>query len=196
MLRGDGLLPSSISLTLCWGFLLIEALLLVEINVGLLKRRKTRMDDEIDLEVISIRTMAQETLGELGGTIATLAYVFLGYTSMIAYASKSGEIIYHLINVPESVSGVFFTMLFASLVSVGGTRTTDQVNQVLTVSMIGLLVSIEVLAIVFGGWTGFEGNGDWTKVPATIPVMIFSLVYHDLAPGKYFNSTPPSPTPN
>ncbi|KAI3799726.1 hypothetical protein L1987_35025 [Smallanthus sonchifolius] len=28
-----GLLPSSISLTLCWGFLLIEALLLVEINV-------------------------------------------------------------------------------------------------------------------------------------------------------------------
>ncbi|GKB19744.1 tryptophan/tyrosine permease [Tanacetum coccineum] len=177
-----GLLPSSISLTLCWGFLLIEALLLVEINVGLLKRKQKRMDDEIDLEVISIRTMAQETLGELGGTIATLTYVFLGYTSMIAYASKSGEIIYHLINVPESVSGVFFTMLFASLVSVGGTRTTDQVNQVLTVSMIGLLVSIEVLAIVFGGWTGFEGNGDWTKVPATIPVMIFSLVYHDLAP--------------
>nr|GEX29979.1 tryptophan/tyrosine permease [Tanacetum cinerariifolium] len=139
-----GLLPSSISLTLCWGFLLIEALLLVEINVGLLKRKKKRMDDESDLEVISIRTMAQETLGELGG--------------------------------------VFFTMLFASLVSVGGTRTTDQVNQVLTVSMIGLLVTIEVLAIVFGGWTGFEGNGDWTKVPATIPVMIFSLVYHDLAP--------------
>ncbi|PWA90569.1 tryptophan/tyrosine permease [Artemisia annua] len=177
-----GLLPSSISLTLCWGFLLIEALLLVEINVGLLKRKKKIMDNEIDLEVISIRTMAQETLGELGGTIATLTYVFLGYTSMIAYASKSGEIIYHLINIPESVSGVFFTMLFASLVSVGGTRTTDQVNQVLTVSMIGLLVSIEVLAIVFGGWSGFEGAGDWTKVPATIPVMIFSLVYHDLAP--------------
>lgn len=42
------------------------------------------MDNEIELEVISIRTMAQETLGELGGTIATLTYLFLGYTSMIA----------------------------------------------------------------------------------------------------------------
>lgn len=137
----QGLLPSSISLTLCWGFLLIEAFLLVEINVGLLKRKKKIMDNEIELEVISIRTMAQETLGELGGTIATLTYVFLGYTSMIAYASKSGEILYHLINIPESVSGVFFTMLFACLVSVGGTRTTDQVNQVLTVSMIGIAYS-------------------------------------------------------
>uniref|UniRef100_UPI001CB93E48 tyrosine-specific transport protein-like n=1 Tax=Erigeron canadensis TaxID=72917 RepID=UPI001CB93E48 len=177
-----GLLPSSISLTLCWGFLLIEALLLVEINVGLLKKKKTRVVNENELEVISIRTMAQETLGELGGTLATLTYVFLGYTSMIAYVSKSGEILYHLINIPESVSGVFFTMLFAILISVGGTRTTDQVNQVLTVSMIGLLVAIEVLAIMFGGWSGFQGNGDWTKVPGTIPVMIFSLVYHDLAP--------------
>ncbi|KAK1409588.1 hypothetical protein QVD17_36115 [Tagetes erecta] len=177
-----GMLPSSISLTLCWGFLLIEALLLVEINVGLLKQRKNRVGNENELEVISIRTMAQETLGEIGGTVATLTYVFLGYTSVIAYASKSGEILDHLINVPESVSGCFFTLLFAILVSIGGTRTTDQVNQLLTVVMIGLLVAIEVLGIVVGGWSGFEGNGDWTKVPASIPVMIFSLVYHDLAP--------------
>ncbi|KAI7732293.1 hypothetical protein M8C21_028006, partial [Ambrosia artemisiifolia] len=46
----------------------------------------------------------------------------------------------------------------------------------------GLLVAIEVLAILLGGWSGFEGNGDWTIVPASVPVMIFSLVYHDLAP--------------
>lgn len=49
---------------------------------------------------------------------------------------------------------------------------------------IGLLVAIEVLAVVFGGWSGLEGGGDWGKVPPTIPVIIFSLVYHDLAPGK------------
>ncbi|KAK9061254.1 hypothetical protein SSX86_018434 [Deinandra increscens subsp. villosa] len=178
-----GLVPSSVSLILCWGFLLIEALLLVEINVGLLNKKKNRVDDEEDeLEVISIRTMAQETLGEFGGTLASLTYVFLGYTSIIAYASKSGEIIYRLINIPEPVSACFFTVIFAVLVSVGGTRTTDQVNQVLTVSMIGLLVAIEVLGIVLGGWSGLDSNGDWTKVPASIPVMIFSLVYHDLAP--------------
>lgn len=119
---------------------MIEALLLVEINVGLLKKKKNVVKNENELEVISIRTMAQETLGELGGTIATLTYVFLGYTSMIAYASKSGEILHHLVRIPESVSGVFFTMLFAILISIGGTRTTDQVNQVLTISMIGILI--------------------------------------------------------
>lgn len=29
-----------------------------------------------------------------------------------------------------------------------------------------------------------EGGGDWGKVPSTIPVIIFSLVYHDVIPGK------------
>ncbi|KAE9465310.1 hypothetical protein C3L33_02779, partial [Rhododendron williamsianum] len=182
--NAQGLLPSSITMTICWAFLVIEALLLVEINVGLLRKKKrTVLEEEDDqLEVISLRTMAQETLGEWGGTLATVTYVFLGYTSLVAYSSKSGEIIYHLINLPESFSGFFFTVLFTVLISVGGTRATDRVNQWLTLSMIGLLVAIEVLAVVFGGWSGLEGGGDWGKVPPTIPVIIFSLVYHDLAP--------------
>ncbi|KAL0340759.1 UNVERIFIED_CONTAM: hypothetical protein Sradi_4592700 [Sesamum radiatum] len=160
------------------------ALLLVEINVGLLRKKKTKAeDDDNEFEVISIRTMAEETLGEWGGALATVTYVFLGYTSMIAYSSKSGEILHRLTDFPESISGVVFTALFAILISVGGTRATDQVNQWLTVSMIGLLAAIEVLAVLFGGWSGFEGSGgDWGKVPATLPVMIFALVYHDLAP--------------
>ncbi|GFY84550.1 hypothetical protein Acr_03g0013240 [Actinidia rufa] len=82
--------------------------------------------------------MAQETLGEWGGTLATVTYVFLGYTSMVAYSAKSGEILYHLVHLPESVSGFFFTILFTVLISVGGTQATDQVNQWLTASMIVL----------------------------------------------------------
>ncbi|XP_059457368.1 uncharacterized protein LOC132187172 isoform X3 [Corylus avellana] len=178
-----GVVPSSISLVICWAFLLIEALLLVEVNVALRRKKgKREEEEEKELEVISIRTMAQETLGEWGGTLATATYVFLGYTSMIAYSSKSGDILFHLINLPASVSGCFFTALFTMLISIGGTRATDQVNQWLTTSMLGLLLAIEVLAVVYGGWSGLGEGGDWGKVPATIPVMIFSLVYHDLAP--------------
>ncbi|KAM5556041.1 tyrosine-specific transport protein [Rosa sericea] len=176
-----GFIPSSISMVICWGFLLIEALLLIEINVSM-RRRKGKDDKENELEIISIRTMAQETLGDWGGTLASLVYIFLGYTSVIAYSSKSGEILFHLINLPAPVSGIFFTSVFTLLISIGGTQATDQVNQLLTASMIGLLVAIEVLAVVFGGWSGLQGSGDWGKVPATIPVIIFSLVYHDLAP--------------
>nr|GMC77253.1 Tyrosine-specific transport protein [Ipomoea batatas] len=177
-----GLVPSSVAMTMCWAFLLIEALILVEVNVGLLKRKKSRREGD-ELEVISTRTMAQETLGEWGGVLANLTYVFLGYTSMVAYAAKSGEILCSLINLPESVCGIVFTAAFAVLISVGGTKATDQVNQWLTASMIGLLVAIEILAAVFGGWSGVEGSGgNWERVPAAIPVLIFSLVYHDLAP--------------
>ncbi|KAK7824813.1 tyrosine-specific transport protein [Quercus suber] len=176
-----GLVPSSITMIICWAFLLIEALLLVEVNVAL-RKKKRKNEEEDELEVISIRTMAQETLGEWGGTLATVTYVFLGYTSMIAYSSKSGDILFHLINLPASISGIFFTSVFTMLISIGGTRATDQVNQWLTTSMIGLLLAIEVLAVVSGGWAGLGGSGNWGKVPATIPVIIFSLVYHDLAP--------------
>lgn len=120
----------------CWGFLLIEALLLVEIDVKL-RQKKGKSEDEDELEVISIRTMAQETLGDWGGTLATITYVFLGYTSMVAYSSKSGEILFHLINFPKSASGCIFTAFFTLLILIGGTQTTDRVNQWLTAAMIG-----------------------------------------------------------
>ncbi|XP_042952302.1 tyrosine-specific transport protein 2-like isoform X3 [Carya illinoinensis] len=137
-----GLVPSSISMIICWAFLLIEALVLVEVNVAL-RRKKKKKEEGKELEVISFRTMAQETLGDWG---------------------------------------FFFTVIFTMLISIGGTRVTDQVNQWLTTSMIGLLLAIEVLAVIYGGWSKLEGSGNWGKVPATIPVIIFSLVYHDLAP--------------
>ncbi|KAK6144823.1 hypothetical protein DH2020_021643 [Rehmannia glutinosa] len=142
-----GLLPSSISMTMCWAFLLIEALLLVEINVGFEKKKKKikiKVEDNDALEeVISIRTMAEETLGEWGGALASVIYVFLGYTSVIAYCSKSGEILHRLTEFPESISGVFFAFFFTVLISIGGTRATDQVNQWLTVSMIVLCAYLD-----------------------------------------------------
>lgn len=123
-------------MVICWAFLLIEALILIEINVNL-RRKKRNREEENELEVISIRTMAQETLGEWGGTLAAIFYVFLGYTSIVAYSSKSGEILFHLVNIPEPISGFLFTAFFTLLISIGGTRATDKVNQWLTASMIG-----------------------------------------------------------
>lgn len=115
---------------------MIEALLLVEINVNLMRKlRRREMGEELD--VISIRTMAQETLGEWGGTFATLTYVFLGYSSMVAYCSKSGEILFHSIDLPEPLLNFLFTLAFATLIAAGGTWATDRVNQWLTTSMIG-----------------------------------------------------------
>uniref|UniRef100_A0ACD5XE47 Uncharacterized protein n=1 Tax=Avena sativa TaxID=4498 RepID=A0ACD5XE47_AVESA len=181
-----GFVPSAVCMVTCWAFLVTEALLLAEINVHL--RRKQKKDGDGNggggaLEVISLKSMAQETLGEWGGNLAATAYLFLSYTSMVAYTSKSGEVLSRVIgSVPEPVSGGAFTAAVALLIAGGGTGVTAQVNQLLTFFMIGLLLTIEVSAVALGGGLGLPANTHWEQVPATLPVIIFTLVYHDIAP--------------
>lgn len=141
----------------CWAFLVAEALLIAEINVHLRRRRSKdvgygRGGDQDDLEVISVKSMAQETLGTWGGHVATVAYLFLSYTSMVAYASKSGEVLSRLVpaGVPEPVSGGIFTAALALLVAGGGTGVTDRVNQLLTFVMIGKYLLLAISLYVSG----------------------------------------------
>ena len=140
----QGFIPSAACMVTCWAFLVAEALLIAEINVHLRRRRERDASHsgggggELDLEVISMKSMAQETLGAWGGHLATAAYLFLSYTSMVAYASKSGEVLSRLVaGVPEPVSGAAFTAALALLVAGGGPGVTDRVNQLLTLAMIG-----------------------------------------------------------
>ncbi|CAD6202938.1 unnamed protein product [Miscanthus lutarioriparius] len=184
-----GFVPSAACMVTCWAFLVAEALLIAEINVHLRRRRRNkdggnhRRGELVDLEVISVKSMAQETLGEWGGHLATATYLFLSYTSMVAYASKSGEVLSRLVpGVPEPVSGAAFTAALAMLVAGGGTAVTDRVNQLLTFVMIGLLLMIEVSAVALGGGLSLPANANWEQVPAALPVIIFTLVFHDIAP--------------
>jgi tyrosine-specific transport protein len=140
----QGFIPSAACMVTCWAFLVAEALLIAEINVHLRRRRDKDVSHGggggggLDLEVISVKSMAQETLGAWGGHLAAAAYLFLAYTSMVAYASKSGEVLSRLVaGVPEPVSGAAFTAALALLVAGGGTGVTDRVNQVLTFAMTG-----------------------------------------------------------
>ncbi|KAG0551889.1 hypothetical protein BDA96_01G462100 [Sorghum bicolor] len=186
----QGFVPSAACMVTCWAFLVAEALLIAEINVHLRRRRRNkdgggnrRGELELDLEVISVKSMAQETLGEWGGHLATATYLFLSYTSMVAYASKSGEVLSRLVpGVPEPFSGAAFTAALAMLIAGGGTAVTDRVNQLLTFVMIGLLLTIEVSAVALGGGLSLPANANWEQVPAALPVIIFTLVFHDIAP--------------
>ncbi|TVU47704.1 hypothetical protein EJB05_07311 [Eragrostis curvula] len=177
-----GFVPSAACMVTCWAFLVAEALLLVEINVYLRRRKNKDDGGGGDLEVISVKSMAEETLGAWGGNVATVTYLFLSYTSMVAYASKSGEVLSRLIDVPEPVSGGAFTAALALLIAAGGTGVTDRVNQLVTFVMIGLLLTIEVSAVAFGGGLSLPANSNWEQVPAALPVIIFTLVFHDIAP--------------
>ncbi|CAN6290005.1 unnamed protein product [Urochloa humidicola] len=46
----------------------------------------------------------------------------------------------------------------------------------------GLLLTIEVSAVALGGGLSLPANANWEQVPAALPVIIFTLVFHDIAP--------------
>lgn len=61
-------------------------------------------------------------------------------------------------------------------------RNSHHVDNDLSVAT-GLLLTIEVSAVAFGGGLSLPTNSNWEQVPASLPVIIFTLVFHDMAPG-------------
>eukprot|EP01018_Ginkgo_biloba_P031142 Gb_23413 [translate_table: standard] len=176
-----GFIPSAVSMVVCWGFLVLEALLLAEVNVALRRRCETSHVRKGNSEVISLHTMAEQTLGRGGGVFAALNYIFLAYTTMVSYIAKSGDVLSCLAHLPTSITGPLFTCIFSILVLIGGTKFTDKMNQLLTASLMGLFLLIVAVTTLLGEWTGLD-HMNWDMVPQTIPVILFSLVYHDLIP--------------
>jgi len=114
-----------------------EALLLAEVNVYLLNKRDTNHGQKGKSEVISLCSMAEQTLGKWGGILSTISYILLTYTVMVAYVAKSGEVLSFLVNMPAPIAGPLFMCIFGILVFAGGTKVTDKVNQSLTTCLMG-----------------------------------------------------------
>lgn len=176
-----GFIPTAVSMIICWGFLVFEALLLAEVNVFLLKQRDTSHAQKGKSEVISLCSMAEQTLGKWGGILSRIGYILLTYTILVAYVAKSGEVLSFLVNMPAPIAGILFMCIFGILVFVGGANVTDKVNQLLTACLMGLFFLILALTPLLGSWSGLN-HMNWDMVPNTIPVILFSLVYHDLTP--------------
>ena len=149
----------------------MEALLLAEVNVGLVNRQKElkaarpsscNKQDNLGSDVLSLRSMAMETLGPVGGTLATFVYVMLSYTLLVAYVAKAGDILsidamqslfpvgdwlpaggpagVHLPSLPEVspwAAGGLFSCLLGGTVYAGSTHQTDMLNRGLTAALLG-----------------------------------------------------------
>ena len=131
----QGFLPSATLMIVSWAFLVLEALLLAEVNVELMKRR--RLGETLHSEVLSLRTMADQTMGSNGGIFTAVTYLFLTYTLLVAYIAKSGEVLSLMLKIPMPLAAALFTFGFGGLLCIGGSKVADSVNQVLTVSLIG-----------------------------------------------------------
>jgi tyrosine-specific transport protein len=121
---------------LSWGFLLLEALLLAEVNVALMMRQR-QTGEKLHSEVLSLRTMAEQTLGPLGGAFTTITYLMLSYTLLVAYIAKSGEMLSLMFNLPISFGAAVFTFALGGIICFGGNHTVDDINQALTTLLVG-----------------------------------------------------------
>ena len=168
--------------------------------------------DEIDFEVedsseedaiVTLREMAKETLGERGGHFVSAAYLALSYSLMVAYISKAGELVSSALDplllssdvasaaasstaVPVISPGTGAALFTAAmgLTLFGGTAAVDGANKAMTFS---LLLAYAVIVAVGGAQADWgllteSGASDWGAAPAAIPVILLSLVYHDLVP--------------
>jgi tyrosine-specific transport protein len=168
-----GFFPSVAMFFLCWLFMVITGLLLLEVNLWYGGG-------------ISIITMAGKTLGNPGKIVSWLVFLFLFYSLMVAYVAASGSLVTDFIaeitghHWHHGFGALLFSLLFGFLLYLG-TGAVDWFNRCL---MFGLIISYVSLIIVGTSHvnTDLLKHQDWTAATMVIPVLIISFGFHNLVP--------------
>lgn len=169
----SGLYPALSIFLFCWIFMTITALLLLEVNLSFSKN-------------INFMSMAEKFLGQWGKIVCWITYLFLFYTTLVAYIDASGSITQQFLknkfsfHVEYWQSSLFFTVSFGFFVYLG-TVFVDKLNRLF---MLGLILTY-FFVIGFGAPeinTEHFGHQMWGYSILAIPVTITSFGYHNIIP--------------
>ena len=153
-----------------------------------------------NMNMTTLRAMAERTLGKNVGRLTTTIYLSLSYCLLVAYLSKVAEMFSFVTDGAVNADLVVVEFVAASLAlfSFGGQKATDTLNQWLTFSLVGSFISI----LGIGIWTELSSGrqidslihvsgAELMHLPPALPIMFLSLVYHDLIPFicSYLNGT-------
>ena len=180
-----GILPASGALIGVWILLVCDALLLAEVNVGIMRER-----DEDRLThgrghspvVISLSDMAERTLGTEGKVFASALYSFMSLTVLVAYISKGAEILDGALEIGPSLAAVMFTAGLGGTICLGGSKVADKLNQMLTYGSLIAFAAFVGSGAFYADWSHANWMGSTDAVPSTIPIIFLTLAYHDLIP--------------
>ena len=180
-----GILPASGALIGVWILLVCDALLLAEVNVGIMRER-----DEDRLThgrghspvVISLSDMAERTLGHEGKVFTSALYSFMSLTVLVAYISKGAEILDGALDIGPSLAAVMFTAGLGGTICFGGSKVADKLNQMLTYGSLIAFAAFVGSGAFYADWSHANWMGSTDAVPSTIPIIFLTLVYHDLIP--------------
>ncbi|KAK3259491.1 hypothetical protein CYMTET_31514 [Cymbomonas tetramitiformis] len=171
--QASGFVASSSTLVACWLYMVVTGLLLAEVNLCTLC--------ELGSGGVSLTSMAQRTLGDLGTNVSVATYLLLHYTLLVAYISKAGGLVAEIADLPLPLSLIFFTVGVGGVVYVTTPRQLNRINSGL---VIGVLVSFFSLLLCAGANVDLQTLqvAHWEAVPKTIPIVSLAFVYHNVVP--------------
>lgn len=170
-----GFLPSTLTMIICWLFMTVTGLLILEANLWM----------EEGTHVI---TMVSRLLGPVGKVVAWIIYLFVCYASLVAYTAAGGELTSTVI---ENVVGVSYgktvsCLIFAvvlGLVLYLGHRLVGRIN---TILFTGMLVAYFVLVGIGSGEVDVQLllRSKWSISAAlvSIPMLLTSFSYQYIVP--------------
>ena len=169
----SGFLPAFIITTCAYLFMMITGLLLVEANLWM-------------EEGVHYNTMAYKLLGKVGKHVTTILYLFMGYGSLIAYASGGSILIQGLIERGFSFdllrweACLVFGVVFGLCLGLGA-RILGRINTILVSGMI-----VAYVLIVFLGVPGIDftliSRSEWAPAPLAIPLLLATFSYQMILP--------------
>lgn len=135
----SGFFPSLVVMVLCWMAMTATALLLLEVSLWM-------------EEGVHIITMTSRLLGQSGKIVAWCLYLFICYSSLVAYTSGGGGQFAHAISsyfhltISKEVGCILFIIIFGIIVDLG-TQIVGRVNTILFTAMIAAYFALVGMGI-------------------------------------------------
>lgn len=175
----SGFIPSGFAFLVCWFFMTISALLLLEVNL--------RFSGDKDLI-----SMTHLTFGIFGKTIAWIVYLLFLYTLIVAYLTGSSAWVLKTLekfdlNVSPNVVMMSLIFIFGLIVFYG-TVVVEHMNRYL---MYGLILTYVMLIVSASPSVEMAklSQIDLTHLPPTLPLIITAFGFAPIIPSltQYLN---------
>lgn len=163
-----GFINSIILLSILWAYMVIAALIMVEISQG---------------KGNSIATLAQKHLGPWAKHLAGVSLLVLFWSLLAAYISGGSSILHQKLGGSSALISFLYTLVFGICVA-ACTKMVDYTNRILFIIKI-ILFSFMIFALVpfiKSSYLGFSKLNTTLTIPQAIPIFFTSFGFHGSLP--------------
>lgn len=173
----SGFIPTSLAFFICWFFMLIGALLLLEVNLW--QKNET-----------NLISMASHTIGFWGKAAAWICYLLLLYSLICAYLTGSGawlvKITHELTDFQiQSFFGPPIVALILGIIIYLGTYYTDRFNRILAIGLFIFFLAIIVIGFPYVD-TNALTHASYQDIPLALPIIITTFGFAIIVPSLTF----------